>query len=75
MKWIDAYIRFTLRTFVWGAHGAALIGFVVTPLMVRDGEFGAALTFGIIEAVLIIGLIIWWRKHLRPTSQQPEISN
>jgi hypothetical protein len=53
-----------LRTFVWGAHGAALTGLVVTPLLIRDDELGAALTFGILDAALIIGLIIWWRKKI-----------
>jgi hypothetical protein len=68
MKWIDAYIRFTLRTFVWGAHGALISAAFFTVKLSREGNYGPALVFGLFATALTVFLIFWWRNHLEDSN-------
>jgi hypothetical protein len=65
MKWIDAYIRFTLRSFVWGAHVSLIVAMFFTVKLSREGNYGPALTFGLCAAALTVFLILWWRNYLK----------
>jgi hypothetical protein len=70
-KFIDWWIRFTLRSFVWGAHGALIVSAVATINLVRERNYWPALTFGLCTIVVALFLIAWWRgKLLRPNANR-----
>ncbi len=68
MKWIDAYFRFTLRTFVWGAHGALISAAFFAVKLGLEGNYGPALVFGLCATALIVFLILWWWNYLEDSN-------
>jgi hypothetical protein len=56
MKWI-------LRTFVLGAHGALISATFFAIKLLREHNYGPALVFALFALLLVLFLIVWWRDH------------
>jgi hypothetical protein len=75
---IGAWIRFTLRTLVLGAHGVVVAWTGITTILIREGNFWPALAFGIIMAVVLtLFLGAWWCDRPEPSkaSQTDRLNN
>jgi uncharacterized transporter YbjL len=60
---ISAWIRFTLRTFFGGTHGAALAAVIVVPLLIRDAHYWVATFYWEVALGLMLFLIARWREN------------
>jgi hypothetical protein len=63
MKGIVRFYNMTFGAgFVTGIHVAALVGAFFTIKLLREGNYGAALTAGIMAVFLALACIGWWRR-------------
>jgi hypothetical protein len=71
-EFIDWWIRFTWRSFIWGAHGALIAAAVGTIALFRERNYWSALTFGLFTVFLAIFLIAWWRGKVFMSNTEHE---
>ena len=63
---MKALIRFYKMSFVAGAHGGAIASGLGTVKLAADGNRGTAIAFGVITAIIVFGLYVWWTERSFP---------